>query len=184
MVFLIDFENVSNSGFEGLDSLQSSDRLIIFYTEHSKSISMATHCKLEESGVQKQYIQVQNGGKNALDFQLVSYLGYLVATEPDEAFCIVSNDTGYQFVTDFWKERGAKVMRCRNLQQKTEESEHQELLELLPEEQEEIGRISRIIEKYKTKQGVNNALVKLYGSDRAGGIYKTIRPLIKNKKGH
>ncbi len=48
------------------------------------------------------------------------------------------------------------------------------------EEQEHIGRF---IVKYKTKQGVNNAIVKLYGTEKAGELYKKIKPLLKDKKG-
>ena len=40
-----------------------------------------------------------------------------------------------------------------------------------------------LISKYKTKQGINNALVKKYGSEDAGVIYKSIRPMLAGKKG-
>ena len=36
--------------------------------------------------------------------------------------------------------------------------------------------------KYKTKQGINNALVKKYGSKSGGEIYKAIKPLLAAKK--
>ena len=35
---------------------------------------------------------------------------------------------------------------------------------------------------YKTKQGINNALVSKYKSKQAGEIYQAIKPLIKDKK--
>lgn len=38
------------------------------------------------------------------------------------------------------------------------------------------------IQKYKTKQGLNNALVKRYDSKNGGKIYQAIKPLIKDKK--
>ena len=33
------------------------------------------------------------------------------------------------------------------------------------------------------EQGVNNALVKKYGSERAGELYKRLKPLLTDKKG-
>lgn len=41
-------------------------------------------------------------GKNALDFQLVTFLGYLVAKHPDEHFYVVSGDKMFCCATDYW----------------------------------------------------------------------------------
>ena len=46
-----------------------------------------------------------------------------------------------------------------------------------------LTEVVRIIRSYKTKQGINNALVKKYESQKAGEIYKIIKPLIAYKKG-
>ncbi|WP_368922158.1 PIN domain-containing protein, partial [Comamonas aquatica] len=35
-------------------------------------------------------------GKNALDFQLSYYAGYLMARQPEAQFVVVSNDKGYE----------------------------------------------------------------------------------------
>ena len=43
--------------------------------------------------------------------------------------------------------------------------------------------VVRMIQQYKTKQGINNALMKeLKDAKRAGEIYQAIKPLISNKK--
>ena len=46
-----------------------------------------------------------NAGNNALDFQLISYLGYLMKNEElkDSEFIVMSNDTGYDPAVNFWK---------------------------------------------------------------------------------
>ena len=47
-------------------------------------------------------------------------------------------------------------------------------------------RVVAIIQKYKTKQGINNALVREFPSQdnkKASEIYKAIKPLLKDKKG-
>ena len=52
-----------------------------------------------------------NPGKNGLDFQLVSYLGYLLKTASKSNYIIVSNDCGFDAVVKFWQDRGMSVIR-------------------------------------------------------------------------
>ena len=56
---------------------------------------------------------------------------------------------------------------------------------VLPDKSE-IPVIVKIIKQYKTKQGINNALMKQFPSQnnqRSGEIYKAIKPLLTDKKG-
>lgn len=46
----------------------------------------------------------------------------------------------------------------------------------------EAENIANLIGRYKTRQGLNNALQKDFGSDRTGTILKAIRPYIRDKK--
>lgn len=48
-------------------------------------------------------------GTNALDYQLMGVLSYLIAKHPKSSFCIYSNDKDYQNTIDFWKNRGIKI---------------------------------------------------------------------------
>ena len=41
-----------------------------------------------------------------------------------------------------------------------------------------------MIQKYKTKQGLNNALMKQFDNKKTSEIYRVIKPYIANKKGH
>lgn len=50
-------------------------------------------------------------GKNALDFQLVSYLGFFIFSDPNSEYIIVSDDTGYDPVVKMWNNKGVKVRR-------------------------------------------------------------------------
>lgn len=51
--------------------------------------------------------------KNALDFQFVSYIGYLVCNNRDnhQSLKIVSNDCGFDPVVDFWQDRCIDICR-------------------------------------------------------------------------
>ena len=75
MKYLIDFENVASNGFEGLELLDDGSELLIFYSEQHSTISITVHQELERSRIRKTYMPIKTGGKNALDFQLVSWLG-------------------------------------------------------------------------------------------------------------
>ena len=116
MKYLIDFENVANNGFDGLPELRPTDELLIFYSEQHSTISIPVHQALEKSQVKKTYMPIKSGGKNALDFQLVTWLGFEISQNDKEHFVIISKDTGFDVVVDFWKKRGINVSRNRSLQ--------------------------------------------------------------------
>lgn len=101
-VFLIDFENVHNDGLAGIDMLTDDDEVVIFYSANADSISFELLHKFMFSKAKLNYYKVRRGGKNALDFQLSSYLGYRLKIEPDAEFYIISKDNGFDFVIDFW----------------------------------------------------------------------------------
>lgn len=182
MIFLVDYENVSNSGLVGIDKLGENDRLIIFYSKHANNISIETHIKLEESKVKKEYIEIQIGTKNALDFQLSTYLGALIKENSNEDFAIISKDAGYHAVIDFWKLRNKTVDIYVSVDKTELLDIKNEVQAVLPEHEDKIVTITEILKKYKTKQGINNALVKEYKSETAGVLYKAIKPLLKEKK--
>ena len=50
---------------------------------------------LQPLGAQVEYVQCERKGKNALDFHLSFYMGYIAARHPDARFVVLSNDKGY-----------------------------------------------------------------------------------------
>lgn len=105
--YLIDTENVGDRWLGMPKKIRRKDRIITFYTKyHSR--------RLEKFMVN----QVHNpkilwlectAGTNALDYQLMGVLSYLIAKHPKASFCIFSNDRDYQDTIDFWKSRGIKI---------------------------------------------------------------------------
>lgn len=305
-VYLIDYENVNTDGLNGISRLSAEDTVIIFYSENADRMTFGLHRRLNESKATIDIRKVDVGGSNALDFQLGTYLGYLIALNRDEQYCIVSNDRGYNHVANFWGKQKVKVQviseissvkaeqarleqqraaqqraeqqraeQARQAQQKAEQAktepakaeppkpeapkpeqpraeapkpqqakaeepkteeplcleapklepvqavqpelEAQEpvgqeaapepapkaerssrprrkpapkaekpvppaLSEILPVP-EEAALVEGFIEKYKTKQGLNNALVRKFGNTRGGELYQKLKPLIADKKG-
>lgn len=269
-VYLIDYENVNTDGLNGISRLSAEDTVIIFYSENADRMTFGLHRRLNESKATIDIRKVDVGGSNALDFQLGTYLGYLIALNRDEQYCIVSNDRGYNHVANFWGKQKVKVQviseissvkaeqarleqqraaqqraeqqraeQARLAQQKAEQPRPEEPKaeeppcpeapkpepvpeaepEAAPQEQaapepkaekparprrkpapkaekpvppalseilpvpEEAALVEGFIEKYKTKQGLNNALVRKFGNTRGGELYQKLKPLIADKKG-
>jgi len=185
-VFLIDYENVSTSGLDGLHTRTTSDQIFIFYTENADRLTFDIHQKLIACQAVIQYIKVEAGSKNALDFQLATYLGYLIAGNTSRSYYIVSKDNGFDSVQNFWKKNHVSVLRIPNLDVETSRSEHEELRTKLQEilDSKDIQVVFGMIDKYKTKQGLNNALMKQFDNKRTSEIYRVIKPYIASKKGH
>ena len=104
-VYLIDYENVHYAGWEGIEHLTKEDEVILFYSENASTIPMDLHIKVATSGARLRYIHVEKTGKNYLDFQLSALSGYLVAESGQEEFVVVSKDTGFNAIVDFWKQQ-------------------------------------------------------------------------------
>lgn len=100
--FLVDYENVNQKGLSGISKLAENDVVYIFYSANVSTLTFDIHKQIIASNAQIKYISVANGTKNALDFQLDTFLGYLIATSTDRQFYIVSADNGFQVVKNFW----------------------------------------------------------------------------------
>lgn len=100
-VYLVDYENVNADGFRGVESLGRDDSVYVFYTTNAGSLSFDLHKKLVESEAEIKYFSVASG-KNALDFQLSMFAGYLVGRGTTQNIYIISNDKGFDADTAFY----------------------------------------------------------------------------------
>ena len=110
--YLVDSENVNDNWLMLLDLSDETDKIIVFYTKNSPHMSYSSVIKLLGCTREIKFEEC-NEGNNALDFQLISYLGYLMKNEElkDSEFIVMSNDTGYDPAVNFWKKRGFPVNR-------------------------------------------------------------------------
>lgn len=108
--YLIDTENVGSSWTELLPFLGKNDEILLFYTTNSPGIPYRDLQMIMEHPLQLEMIPC-NTGKNGLDFQLSSYLGYLLRSSAKARYVILSKDMGYDPLVQFWKERGAEITR-------------------------------------------------------------------------
>ncbi len=185
-IYLIDFENVHSDGLKGIEKLERSDECYIFYSEHAGVLTFNMHKKITESRAKIYYVEAQVGMKNALDFQLVSYLGYMLRENPEATYCLISNDKAFELVSKFWQAKGVNVTSAVSLDGAADASHYSKVsaeLEKLLADRSEREFVEKCINELSTKSGINNRIVKKYGTTRAGEIYKLIKPLLSDKKG-
>lgn len=107
--YLIDFENVGSDGLCGTEELTEKDSVYIFYSSNSGRISMKMHQCICCSRANFKYFEISVGGKNALDFQLSTFLGYLISRKDTEEIFIISKDRGFRHILNFWTERAEQL---------------------------------------------------------------------------
>ena len=101
--YLIDFENVRSDGLRGVNFLSQQDTVVIFYSNNADTLTFEAMDMIMSSKAQIRKFKIARGGKNALDFQLSSYLGFLIHENLNPYFYIISRDNGFHYVIDFWK---------------------------------------------------------------------------------
>lgn len=133
--FLVDSENVNDNWLMLSDMADENDEIVVFYTKKSPHMSYMSVIRLMENNSINVRFEECYEGTNALDFQLVSYMGYLMgrndthsennssatpivtdtadvsAASCADEYIIMSNDTGYDPAVRFWKDKGYAVRR-------------------------------------------------------------------------
>lgn len=169
--YLVDTENVGSVWVDLIPTLGKQDCLLLFYTVNSSGISYEDLLKL--AGQEEKYQMIQCfTGRNGLDFQLVSYLGYLIKSNVKAEFIIISNDIGYDSVVRFWSARDIAVSRVkasvlhRSLQQDADEKQESESETGTRSQKKSSGRTrSRKVSVAEEKNDANSETVAQGQSD-------------------
>lgn len=109
-IYLVDSENVGDIWVPLLVASQAEDEVIVFYTQKSPHMNYENVRMLKETDKEADFIKCFEGS-NALDFQLVSELGYRLHENQECDYVIVSNDTGFDAVVRYWSQRKMPVSR-------------------------------------------------------------------------
>ena len=192
--FLVDYENVNVAGLNGITSLTENDSVIIFYSENADTLTFGMHRRINESKAEIKFQKVEVKEKNALDFQLCTYLGYLIRDTMTEEnlnnYFVVSNDKSYLSLIDYWKRFKIDLQVVSDLsEKKVTLSEEKNFCDELDKElwkilthQSDIDEVKEIIKNSKTKVEVNNNLGKKFTSQQGGKIYRAVKKFISDKK--
>lgn len=205
--YLVDFENVGTDGIKDVHGVKEGDTMVIFYSENCKNTTLDVLDNIVSLKLKYSSFKVKVGTRNALDFQLTSYLGYLIGQGgADASYHIVSEDKGFEVVAEFWKDQNVEV-DCISLKEKApvQQPKKAEAAEAKQAKQKKskvpdkdlatlgeiktlIGKSSepeevlKIFNQYKTKQAICNGMSKYFkDSKKASEIYKKLKPLFKAK---
>ncbi|HTP75215.1 MAG TPA: PIN domain-containing protein, partial [Burkholderiaceae bacterium] len=88
---LIDWENVQPKDTDVRALVPEATDLWLFHGPDQKGVG-AHHASFGDRATP---VRVARAGKNALDFHLSFYLGYIASKQPDARFVAISNDKGY-----------------------------------------------------------------------------------------
>lgn len=203
--YLVDFENVRTDGIKELSEVNDGDAVVIFYSDQCKNITLDVIANMTRKKINLTCFKVKTGTKNALDFQLSSYLGLLIGQERGNAnYYIVSNDKGYDCICEFWKEQDKAVERkvfsaqdkeitvAPAVKTSTAEKKKRKVqvsdLVTIDEMKRYLSKsdspeeVLVIFNQFKTKQAICNGMSKKFkDSKRASAVYKKLKPLLKEK---
>lgn len=157
-IYLVDYENTHYLG--GISGLYANDTVVVFYTQNSSSLSFDAHKEILQAQAKILYKYVDNGGKNALDFQLSTYLGCLIGEKQanEQQLYIVSKDKGFYYVSKFWeREKGIRVTVVPSLTEHPKAKQQQSARE--ETQTATIGQIvaATVVEQGETAETVVNA---------------------------
>jgi hypothetical protein len=112
-IYLVDYENVRESGVHGVNHLKADDQVYVFHHATISKISDASMQLFEKSAADIKLMPFNKTAKNYLDFQLSTFLGSLIEKNEQSVFFIISNDGGFDAAIDFWKEHNESIVVMR-----------------------------------------------------------------------
>ncbi|MCQ2401595.1 MAG: PIN domain-containing protein [Lachnospiraceae bacterium] len=111
--FLIDYENRNEYGLTGIRGLSENDHVYILFSQNACRLDLNV---ISETVANIHAVKVQPG-RQSLDMHLVSCLGFLLNQYGTEnEYYVISDDTDFDKVIEFWKGRGYKVSRVKSVE--------------------------------------------------------------------
>ena len=110
MIFLVDGDNNIGTGLQGVEYLTPEDTVLIFYQKTGLALSKIQElCRGSRANIQ--YLESVKGGRNSIDFQIITELGVLIGRgEADYAY-VISQDRGYEAAMSVLQARHASTFR-------------------------------------------------------------------------
>ena len=109
MIFLVDGDNNIGTGLQGIDLLTEEDTVLVFFGKGQTLANVKKLCA--GTRAQVQYLESVKGGKNSLDFQIITELGVLVGRGEADFAYVISQDKGYEAAMSALHARYASTFR-------------------------------------------------------------------------
>ena len=102
---LLDSENVQPTEIELRAMVPEATRVWVFHGPHQKQVEQ----RFASFGTGMTTVPISKTGKNALDFHLSFYMGYIASRNHQAKFVVVANDKGYEPMLEHAKVLGFAV---------------------------------------------------------------------------
>ncbi|MBE2243355.1 MAG: nucleotide pyrophosphohydrolase [Burkholderiaceae bacterium] len=102
---LLDYENVQPTEVELRAMVPEATRVWVFHGPHQKQVEQ----RFASFGTGMTTVPISKAGKNALDFHLSFYMGYIASRNQQARFVVVANDKGYEPMLDHARVLGFAV---------------------------------------------------------------------------
>ena len=160
-IFLVDGDNNIGTGLKGIDMLSEQDAVLVFYQKTGLALSRLQKL-CADTKAEVQYIESIRGGKNSIDFQIITELGVLVGKREAEYAYVISQDKGYEASIDALRARYADAFREVALRPSIEAC--------LP-----LSFVRRAADRGQ----LCNALVKEYGAAQGNALYNHLKEIFQ-----
>ena len=187
-IYLIDKENTENRFLQGIEELRNEDIVIVFHYEQAGNINPVVLSALAKTKASVEIRKMNIHTKNAMDFQICTYLGYLYGKYKNKAaYHIVSNDRGYEAAVEFLKTHidpdiNIKIMPCIGYENTVKKTSTELMHKILNDYSNKI--VNKVITGIKSTTDVNGFhtfLQKNLNRD-CQKIYKAVKPYYKEIK--
>ena len=111
---LIDYENVPVKSLALLRGEHFQVR--VFLGPKNPKLHRDLVFAMQKFGDRGEYIVLEAGGKNALDFHIAYYLGVLAAADPTGFFHVISEDTGFDPLLEHLRAKGVSAARSVSIE--------------------------------------------------------------------
>ena len=110
---LIDYENVQPDDLKLLEN--GAFRVKVFLGQNQTKIPVELAAALQPLGTNADYVHLEAGGSNALDFHIAFYLGELLCQAPKAVFHVLSKDKGFDPLIKHLQGKGVRVQRTERI---------------------------------------------------------------------
>jgi hypothetical protein len=112
-VVLVDYENVQPKDIELLRGGPFKVKVFLGPSQTKVPVNLAA--ALQVLGGNAEYVVLETGAKNALDFHIAYYIGVLSSEDPSAFFHVISKDSGFDPLIKHLKDRNVFVQRSTSI---------------------------------------------------------------------
>lgn len=112
----VDYENTQLGNIDLISECRYATRIKMFLNHHQTMIPVSVARALHALGDNAEYIQIDSGRRNVIEFHIAFQLGELATQHPEARFSILSNDTGFDEIAEGLRMKGIDCARFADME--------------------------------------------------------------------